>query len=187
MSFLWLIMFFIDLQLLTEVCDLFSDTVWWWVTVPPQIYPFVIAEPGVGSDFLIQCSIYAGDSPIDLTWYKDGRPFTSARMASTPHDLFQIPREHHEPEGPCGPLPESSSVASGPGGHGSSALEFKGLKDGVDPLISVTQLGDRFSVLKFSPLCPHHSGNYTCVAANLAGSTMYTDALIVRGNCCKYS
>ncbi|XP_050693558.1 cell adhesion molecule Dscam2-like isoform X6 [Eriocheir sinensis] len=150
------------------------------VMVPPQIFPFVIGEPGVGSDFLIQCSILAGDSPIDLTWYLDGRPFTSARMASTPHDLFQIPREHHEPEGPCGPLPESSSVASSPGGHGSSALEYKGLKDGVDPLISVTQLGDRFSVLKFSPLCPRHSGNYTCVAANLAGSTMYTDALIVR-------
>lgn len=163
---------------------MFSD---WWVTVPPQIHPFVIGEPGVGSESLIQCIVVAGDSPIDLTWYKDGRPITPARMAFTPHDLFQVPREHQELEDPCGPLPESSSVASSPGDHGSSALKYKGQKDGVDPLMSVSQLGDRYSLLKFTPLCPRHSGNYTCVAANLAGSTMYTDALIVRGNCCRCS
>lgn len=158
----------------------------WWVTVPPQIHPFVIGEPGEGSESLIQCMVVAGDSPINLTWYKDGRPLTP-KMASTPHDLFQVSRVDQELENLCGPLPESSSVASSPGGHGSSALKYKGLKDGVDPLMSVSQLGDRYSLLKFSHLCPRHSGNYTCVAANLAGSAIYTDALIVWGNCCKYS
>lgn len=155
--------------------------------VPPQIHPFVIGEPGVGSDSLIQCVVVAGDSPIDLTWYKDGRPITPARMDSSHHDLWQVPSEHQEREELCGPLPESGSMASSPGDRGSNAMNYEVQKDDVDPLVSVNKLGDRFSLLKFTPLCPRHSGNYTCVAANVAGSTMYTDALIVRGNCCRCS
>ncbi|XP_063871341.1 cell adhesion molecule Dscam1-like [Scylla paramamosain] len=150
------------------------------VMVPPQIHPFVFGDPGVGSNSLIQCIAVAGDSPIDLTWHKDGRPITPARIDSSQPDLLAFPREHQEHEDLCGPLPESGSVASRPGDHGGSAMNYEVQTDSVDPLVSVQKLGDRFSLLSFTSLCPRHSGNYTCVATNSAGSTMYTDALIVR-------
>lgn len=150
----------------------------------PQIYPFVIAgEPDVGSEFFVHCIVVAGDSPIDLIWYKDGQPVIPARMDSSPHDLWHASGDRRECRHPiedsCGPFSISNNVTSELGGETMNVLSGK---DGVDPRVVVNQLGDRYSELRFTELCPHHSGNYTCVAANLVGSATYSDALVVRGN-----
>ncbi|XP_042237772.1 Down syndrome cell adhesion molecule-like protein Dscam2 isoform X12 [Homarus americanus] len=155
------------------------------VMEPPQIYPFVVAgEPDVGSEYLVHCIVVAGDSPINLTWYKDGQPVIPARMDSSPHDLWQAPgdrRERRHPiEDSCGPLSVNDNVTSELDGPGDEATDVVSEKEGVDPRVVVNQLGDRYSELKFTALCPHHSGNYKCVAANLVGSAEFSDTLIVR-------
>ncbi|XP_069177268.1 cell adhesion molecule Dscam1 [Procambarus clarkii] len=154
------------------------------VMEPPQIYPFVIpGEPDVGSEFLVQCIVVAGDSPIDLIWYKDSQPIIPARMDSSPHDLWHTPgdrRERRHPiEDTCGPFSMTDNVTSELDGPGE-AMNVGSGQDGVDPRVVVNQLGDRYSELRFTALCPHHSGNYTCVAVNMVGSATYSDALIVR-------
>lgn len=47
--------------------------------------------------------------------------------------------------------------------------------------ISTTKLGDRSSVLTIANAMAAHSGNYTCVATNAAGSASYTAAVHVNG------
>lgn len=146
-------------------------------------------EPDVGSEFLFHCIVEAGDSPIDLIWYKDNQPIIPVRLDSSPLDLWHAPgdrRERRHPiEDSCGSPSRTDNVTSVPDDPGDEAIDVVSGKDGVDPRVVVNQLGDRYSVLRFMALCPHHSGKYTCVATNLVGTATYSDALIVRGNCCE--
>jgi len=47
--------------------------------------------------------------------------------------------------------------------------------------ISTTKIGDRTSFLTIASVMAGHSGNYTCVAQNPAGSVSYTAAVHVNG------
>lgn len=47
--------------------------------------------------------------------------------------------------------------------------------------LSIRQLDHFSSVLSIPSLEPHHSGNYTCVATNMASSYKYTASLLVNG------
>lgn len=48
--------------------------------------------------------------------------------------------------------------------------------------ITTTKMGDQTSFLSISSVMGSHSGNYTCIAKNDAGSSRYTAALHVKGN-----
>ena len=166
----------------------------WPITESPQINPFVLAgEPAVGREFLVHCIVIAGDFPIDLIWYKDGQPIVPARLDSSPQSLGNSHVDRHErshsPEELCrSPLPmEAGILSNGADDTASGAFEVANEKNRVDPRIVVNQLGDRYSELRFTALCPFHSGNYTCVATNMVGSAAYSDTLYVRGkfrHCC---
>lgn len=121
---------------------------------------------------MIPCMVMAGDSPIDLVWYKDGRPVVPSRMDSDHHAMGRVPGEGHDKG-----CPEWDMRVSGLGDGSDGVL---GPLVGVDPLITINKLGDRYSQLRFSALCPHHSGNYSCVATNNHGSDSVP--LIVQGN-----
>lgn len=47
--------------------------------------------------------------------------------------------------------------------------------------MSTAKMGERTSLLTIESLMAAHSGNYTCTAENLAGSTSYTAKLFVSG------
>ncbi|XP_068224083.1 cell adhesion molecule Dscam1 isoform X5 [Palaemon carinicauda] len=160
------------------------------VMEPPQINPFVLAgEPAIGRELLVYCIVLAGDSPIDLIWYKDGQPIVPARLDSYAQTLWsgQVDRRErrHPSEELCSPPPPSpleAGVVSDEGNASSSGDFGDGDEEesGVDPRIVVSQLGDRYSELRFTALCPFHSGNYTCVATNMVGTAAHSDSLSVR-------
>ena len=60
-----------------------------------------------------------------------------------------------------------------------------------DPLLNINRLGDRSSALQFLSVQPRHSGRYTCLAVNAAGSDRQDQfiavngALIARAQCMK--
>lgn len=53
----------------------------------------------------------------------------------------------------------------------------------MGPLVSTTQVGPLTSLLTITSATAWHSGNYTCVAGNRAGSTNYSVSLLVHGTC----
>lgn len=57
--------------------------------------------------------------------------------------------------------------------NGKSAVEYSGM--------SSTKLGKRSLVLSIESVGAEHSGNYTCLAKNIAGTTEYTTELKVYG------
>ncbi|KAK4311637.1 hypothetical protein Pmani_016876 [Petrolisthes manimaculis] len=135
------------------------------VMEPPQIYQVEnLGEPDVGSEYMIPCMVMAGDSPINLVWYKDGRPVVPARMDSDRHAMGRVPGEGHD--GGCPEWDMHGGVSS----LNDQATGVLGQQDGIDTHITINKLGDRYSQLRFNTLCPHHSGNYSCVATNNYGS-----------------
>lgn len=67
---------------------------------------------------------------------------------------------------------------------GDLPLTISWLKDGssLNPGIEVLQQGEFTSSLSIESLTLHHSGNYTCVASNIAASSKHTSTLLVNGN-----
>ena len=53
---------------------------------------------------------------------------------------------------------------------------------GPGPDLTTTQLGSRTSLLMISSVSYRHSGEYTCNAKNMAGSTSHSALLKVNGN-----
>lgn len=49
------------------------------------------------------------------------------------------------------------------------------------PKVTVTKMGDRAAMLVIDVLTADHSGNYTCVATNMAASSSYTAQLHING------
>lgn len=53
---------------------------------------------------------------------------------------------------------------------------------GPGPDLTTSQLGSRTSILMISSVSYRHSGTYTCLASNPAGSVSYSAELSVNGN-----
>ena len=213
------------------------------MTEPPEIYKFVFAgEPELGKEYTVHCIIVGGDSPIYLSWYKDGDLVNPAETASSPQKgkmeqwkspTKRAPRSYDFDLQLCqddnvgynfddqfsvdlksaayndDQVFYSDSITASSDRKGISALDYlsinkshsekennywgkkqfysrnKEVGSAVDPRIIVNQLGDRYSELHFSLLCPHHTGNYTCMAHNNVGMRSYSEVLNVKGkfNC----
>lgn len=69
--------------------------------------------------------------------------------------------------------------------QGDLPVAFEWLKDGVtiSPQLGVVnrQYDDHMQSLSIDNVSSHHSGNYTCVARNIAGKAEHTAQLLVRG------
>lgn len=62
----------------------------------------------------------------------------------------------------------------------SWSLQGEELSPGPD--LTTTQLGARSSLLMISSVSYRHSGTYTCIASNAAGTETYSAELKVNGN-----
>ena len=67
--------------------------------------------------------------------------------------------------------------------RGDLPVTFTWLKDGrpFSGDLQVTNVDDFSSLLTFANLRSHHSGNYTCLAENVAGKATYTAEITVKG------
>lgn len=52
-----------------------------------------------------------------------------------------------------------------------------------EAFISTGKMGKRLSILNIDSVSGYHAGNYTCTAANAAGTVDHTSQLIVIGTC----
>lgn len=53
------------------------------VRVPPQVEPFAFAKSlHRGQRYNIMCTVVRGDLPVDINWFKDGRPLSASDAAS---------------------------------------------------------------------------------------------------------
>ena len=136
------------------------------LTVPPEIVPFPtsaqVQREGIRTRLL--CGLARGDPPITFKWLKNARLAGAERAhaqkgASTAHALSAHARSAQ---------PQQPSVLGG--------LELESSE-----LLSVTSVDDFSSLLTFVSLRSHHSGNYTCLAVNEAGSAHFTASLTVKG------
>ncbi|XP_069190704.1 cell adhesion molecule Dscam2 isoform X3 [Procambarus clarkii] len=98
------------------------------VLVPPTINPFSFGEASEGERVQVICTVRRGDSPLTLTWLKDGVP------------LAQDP--------PTG--------------------------------LTLRPLDQYSSALLLEHAHAHHSGNYTCQAANAARSASQSATLVIK-------
>lgn len=108
-----------------------SPMLWFSSTslVPPTINPFSFGEASEGERVQVICTVRRGDSPLTLTWLKDGVP------------LAQDP--------PTG--------------------------------LTLRPLDQYSSALLLEHAHAHHSGNYTCQAANAARSASQSATLVIKG------
>lgn len=116
---------------------------------------------------LIRKPIYASNQNIISELLED--------VYSREPDHHSVPPWLHEHFQPVGDPSEYHSDMNDDLDH------LEGLES--DPLISINRLGDRSSALQFRELKAHHSGNYTCLAANEAGSDQKAQLISVRGVC----
>lgn len=68
---------------------------------------------------------------------------------------------------------------------GDLPMEIRWLHNGQRPIsnngISISRTNQRISILSIESAQDYHSGNYSCVAENAAGSVNYTASLWVNG------
>ena len=56
--------------------------------VPPAIRPFLLGNYSVGERVGVLCFIQSGDSPLALTWLRDGRPLSDPEVVQRAADRF---------------------------------------------------------------------------------------------------
>ena len=136
------------------------------LTVPPEIVPFPtsaqVQREGIRTRLL--CGLARGDPPITFKWLKNAQLPDERELAHARENAHAQARVH---EG------ESAYTA------------LSGIRGGLElassELLTVTSVDDFSSLLTFVSLRSHHSGNYTCLAVNEAGSAHFTASLTVKG------
>lgn len=69
-----------------------------------------------------------------------------------------------------------------PGDH-----QITSVTDSQRPLVTVTKMGDRVTMLSIDSLTADHAGNYTCIASNAAATATHTAELHINGSVSKSS
>ncbi|GAB6032243.1 Down syndrome cell adhesion molecule-like protein 1 [Chamberlinius hualienensis] len=178
------------------------------VLVPPKIIPFEFQDELLreGMRARLQCVISEGDLPLTVTWWKDGSPITPDMGIlvkvldefSTILTINHISPKHNG-EYICMASNEAATVThmarlsvNGMRAHVTCAISqgdlpvtFEWFKNGE--AISSSDLGiitrkydDNTDSLSIENVESRHSGNYTCVARNVAGEAKHTALLMVR-------
>ena len=181
---------------------------------------------------MIHCIVVGGDSPILLSWYKDGDLINPSETVSNPQEPWNKKQQNSNRKARSQGFEECQdsyinynsrenfdldfksvdylnqrdlsgeensnrdgssfgydSAVEGESGkrqnlnsvHSRNSILLENPNPSIDPRVMVNQLGDRYSELRFTTLCPQHSGNYTCIAQNKVGETAYSDTLLVKG------
>lgn len=153
------------------------------IRVRPTIEPFAISRNlREGQRASIMCTISSGDLPISISWFRNDQllvPIPSDGQTGAGNNFIG---QTGAPQVAAGVL--VSSPAAGdllppqdPAGrhhhsNGSAALL---------PGVTISRVSDYSSTLLFESLLAQHSGNYTCLARNDAGSVSHQAPMIVQG------
>lgn len=129
------------------------------IKAKPTIEPFSISRSlREGQRASIMCTISSGDLPIQIIWFLNDQPLqyeSSPQADSTAGELM---------------MNSQRQVNSNQQAQGTFL-----------PGVRINRVSDYSSTLLFESLVVQHSGNYTCLARNDAGSSSHQATMIVQG------
>lgn len=172
----------------------------------PSIAPFVISNSlREGERATIGCTVSSGDLPIEISWFRNGRPIwllTDEQQQQQQQDnkINQLSssskslalglsnnNNNEQRQVPNAGNPNVASLYA----NANEQLSLAGgqlsnsLGDSIQaaPLSGVRVIGvsEYSSTLLFESLSVSHSGNYSCVARNDAGTASHQSQMIVQG------
>lgn len=116
------------------------------------------------------CTVVRGDLPVQIRWFKDGRPIESLQQASSLQVSPMI--------GDGGHLDQEQVVISS---EHSNNMKHSAAPAAGSGGIAIKQLDPYSSTLTFASLQAHHRGQYSCEATNEAGSANQSSNLVIHG------
>lgn len=149
----------------------------------PTIEPFSVSRSlREGQRASITCTISSGDLPISISWFRNGQPIAEASSSSSsPESAFE---SNSDSDNISASRPPQVSLTGG--GSGQRALQEAPAASGghqraASAGVRVSRVSDYSSSLLFESLLAEHSGNYTCLARNDAGSVSHQTPMVVQG------
>lgn len=136
----------------------------------------------LGLSLQLSCIVIGGDSPIKIAWLKDGHVLTSFANLHYEFASEEAGRSRRHGWDECAHDKNESALLGPPASAADLALlDERGRVGEPDPKVVINHLGDRYSELRLTTLCPRHSGNYTCIAENNFGVGSTSVFVAVKG------
>ena len=142
---------------------------------------FSSSTRAAGSRTRVICGLARGDLPVQFQWLKDGIALLSSRTASTSNSF--LPAFHSNANMKLFDTSKNSAFKNSQIDRTSSMHAASAMTNKYDPdNVQITTIDAFSSLLTISSLGDEHTGNYTCVATNPAGSAQFTASLTVKGD-----
>ena len=130
-------------------------------------------KPQMGLGFELACIVLGGDSPITLEWKRNKNSFSPSSDSTLYYEIDSSDRTTRSHD-----FELCFENLTDPNARRGDTIVYEEV---TDQKISVKNFGDRYSVLRFSTLCPRHSGSYSCEARNAYGTTSMSTKVQVMG------
>lgn len=153
----------------------------------PTIEPFSISRSlREGQRASITCTMSSGDLPISISWLRNGRPLVSSQDAAGNELVLQTSggQSNQQPS-------QAQLLTSGSSSSSNNQLDQTSATTNTNsannqtpqiiPGVRISRLSDYASTLLFESLLAQHSGNYTCMARNEAGTVSHEAPMVVQG------
>lgn len=148
------------------------------IRVRPTIEPFSVSRNlREGQRASIMCTISSGDLPISISWFRNDQLLLVPPQESLSSSLSLLPgllqQQQHQQAGGQSQFQQMGAPQVGQEQQPSQASLL--------PSVTISRVSDYSSTLLFESLLAQHSGNYTCLARNDAGSVTHQAPMIVQG------
>lgn len=179
------------------------------IKAKPTIEPFAISRSlREGQRASIMCTISSGDLPISITWFHNNQVMDfdqDDREAHRGQDATSADQQHQINNQRAGPSTAFEGQLLALTGSGTGTAAGTGMGSGGEPApqvvsprqmsasrsphgamarltgVRLSRVSDYSSTLLFESLLAQHSGNYTCLARNEAGSVSHQAPMVVQG------